>query len=95
MRPSVRRLGRPRSRAVARRSRGDGQLHGWRTEWRVSRRDCDFEGADLQPWVDFGRWAGLPQEAFRRGISDIPEPEGVFLVKYLKEREDSVCQVKN
>ncbi len=95
MRLSVCRLGRPRSRAVAGRSRGDGQLHRWRTEWRVSGGEGDFEGADLQPWVDFGRRAGLPQEAFRRGISDIPEPEGVFLVKYLKEREDSVCQVKN
>lgn len=55
----------------------------------------DFEGADLQPSSDFGREACLPQEAFRGEISDIPQAEGVFLEKYLEERADSVCQVKN
>lgn len=57
--------------------------------------DDDFEGAGLQPLRDFVRGAGLPQEAFRGGISDIPQAEGVFLLKYLKEQEDSVCQVKS
>ena len=72
------RLGRLRGTAVERRSKGAEKLHGRSAEWRVSGGDCDFEGADLQPYGDFGRRAGLPQEAFLRGISDIPEAEGYF-----------------
>ena len=49
VRPSVSRLGRLRGTAVAGRSKGAEQLHGRSAKWRVSGRDCDFEGADLQP----------------------------------------------
>lgn len=60
------RLGKLKGRVGAGLSRVAGPLQGWRVaQGRVPAGDYDFEGADLQPCVDFGRGAGLPQEAFR------------------------------